>query len=76
MADLLRPKMCEITLRGFLLVSWVVEGEVVVVQGFVNSQRGSGSCSSLLLLLLWIGLAVKDVDILDVDSGLEKSNNN
>ena len=40
MAVLLRPKMCEMTLRGCLL-SLVAVTALLVVQGLVNSQMGS-----------------------------------
>lgn len=47
MTVLLRPKMWEITLRWvFVLDLVVVVVMVVVVQGFVNSQVGSGFGSS------------------------------
>lgn len=62
---LLRPKMCEITLRGLegffalflpLVVAVVVVSEAVV-QGFVNSQRGSeGVCSSGMVFVVGLGL--------------------
>ena len=55
---LLRPKMCEITLRGLegffalflpLVVAVVVVSESVV-QGLVNSQRGSGGSSGMVVV--------------------------
>ena len=55
---LLRPKMCEITLRGLegffalflpLVVAVVVVSEAVV-QGLVNSQRGSGGSSGMVVV--------------------------
>lgn len=47
---LLRPKMCEISLRGWLpLPLPLPERDVVeVVQGWVNSQGGSWVCSCLV----------------------------
>lgn len=56
---LLRPKMCEITLRGlegffvFFLPSLpfvVVVVSEAVVQGLVNSQRGSGGSSGMVVV--------------------------
>lgn len=74
---LLRPKMCDITLRGlegffaFFLPSVVMVSEAVV-QGFVNSQRGSGGVgfSGMVFVVVvgvrvWLWLCMDGYDIMD-----------
>ena len=61
---LLRPKTCEITLRGlegffaFFLPSVMVVVSEVVVQGFVNSQRGSRGVGFSGMVFVVVGVRV------------------
>lgn len=58
--------MCEITLRGlegfFSFLLFVVVVSEAVVQGFVNSQRGSGVCSSDMAVVRVVVLVLYGID--------------
>lgn len=54
MAVLLRPKMWDITLRGFAL-SFVSVLVLAVVHGLVNSQMGSGGVAALVVMVVMLG---------------------